>query len=195
MYNAFIKSTQTRSAEAQVTPVQVADALLQLHGYHYPVQIVEIAQKMGFKIFLQKNLAESASGVMGIDPRLKEPLGSSKCILIAESNEPGKRRFVLAHMLGHYLFDFDERKQVTFYSSHCNSTVKDETERRADAFAAALLMPEADFSARLSALQKKEIPMYEIAQNLALRYDVTVRAVQKRFVEVAPEDPLHLSRG
>lgn len=185
MYANVIKEIQESSL---ITPKEAAEKILAIKKQKFPLPIIDISQKMGFSVFSVDHLDGDASGVIGIDANLKEKFGNSKCVLINRNIKPGKRRFVLAHEIGHYLFDFNEREDYIYYNHYAkNKQASDETsesEKKANLFAANLLMPETIFITDYTKLFDQDIPLYEILDKLAEKYGVTAKAVELRIGEL-----------
>lgn len=105
------------------------------------VPIVEIAKRMGFKIY-QSRLESKLSGFIAVDEKIKKKLGSDKVIFVNINDELGHQRFVIAHELAHYLFDYDmESDEKEYYNTYFKNSHKSFNEIRANQFAANLLVP------------------------------------------------------
>ncbi len=104
-------------------------------------------------------------------------------IIVVNSNirEPGKKRFVIAHELGHFALHRDSEKisicdQEAFIDWHKNRPYETE----ANEFAAELLMPTSIFR---KACQSDE-PNAEIVKTMAEMFDTTLTATAIRYVEI-----------
>lgn len=97
------------------------------------------------------NLANVIEAVFGADIAIVE-LGTgfdglatssehAKLIVLATSHLPARQRFTLAHELAHLLADDDQNVHLD-QNVYDREQVKDRSEKRANAFAAAFLMPE-----------------------------------------------------
>jgi len=100
-------------------------------------------------------------------------------------NEPGKKRFVAAHELGHFeLHAKRDQLSLCLQSDFLNwyhAAQPDENE--ANEFAAELLLPEDLFAPRAVTLQ----PALETIEELAGRFRTTLTATAIRYVECTPE--------
>lgn len=154
----------------------------------YPVPIVTIAEKIGFKCFgafLKKNI----SGVVKIDANLIEDYYTDKVILINVKENPGHRKFTIAHELGHYLFDFNETQKTAYLNAYdlSEDSQNSEEEQRANRFAAALLMPSTEFINQFQKLKNKNYTKFEIVVELTQHFFVSRTAIEKRVEELGLE--------
>lgn len=110
------------------------------------IPIVKIVEEFGFNPYIVKNLQDNVSGNIYIGGTTQEIYGKDRVIVVGKEEEYFHQRFIIAHELGHYLFDYlgnDEYKDgnILFSKAYLKNDHDDETERRADRFAAELLMP------------------------------------------------------
>lgn len=145
------------------------------------VPIVEIAKRMGFKIY-QRELEPELSGFIAVDDAIKEKLGSDKAIFVNINDELGHQRFVIAHELAHYLFDYDVKKDKgEYYNTYFKNSHKSFMEMRANKFAANLLMPREWF---LNELRNIDAVSMDTIKKLQDRFEVQEKAIFKRVLEV-----------
>jgi hypothetical protein len=100
-------------------------------------------------------------------------------------NEPGKKRFVAAHELGHFEIHA-KRDQLSLclqsdFLNWYHAAQPDENE--ANEFAAELLLPEELFAPRAVTIR----PIFEGIEELAREFRTTLTATTIRFVECTPE--------
>ena len=132
----------------------------------FPVKIAAISKAMGV-IPYQASLPAGVSGMI-----VKKPSEQARSYVEASDIET-RRRFTLAHELGHYVervdvsddndFSFVEKREPGQYDLH---------EFYADEFAGALLMPEQPFMKMLD----ENVSLIEIAA----RFGVSLDAARKR---------------
>lgn len=124
---------------------KAAEQLLKRSGVkEAPVQVEEIARKLGYEVKIE--------GLpRGVDARLRVS-GGRQIIELASGQAPVRRRFSIAHELGH----------ITLGHRHGETDV---AEQEANAFAGALLVPRAWL--------KRDIETYSSVPELARRYDVS----------------------
>lgn len=145
------------------------------------VPIVEIAKRMGFKIY-QSRLESKLSGFIAVDEKIKKKLGSDKVIFVNINDELGHQRFVIAHELAHYLFDYDmESDEKEYYNTYFKNSHKSFNEIRANQFAANLLMPREQF---LQELKSIELVSMDSIKELQKKFEVQEKAIFKRILEV-----------
>ncbi|QUN13621.1 ImmA/IrrE family metallo-endopeptidase [Clostridium sp. C1] len=154
----------------------------------YPVPIVSIAKKIGFKSFA-KELPKDLSGIIAIDIDLKSIFETDKIMLINVLDNPGHRKFTMAHELGHYIFDFNEKEETTYYDAYNtdDESTSSDKEKRANRFAAALLMPKDEFSSSYQDFKNKYKTKFEIVNSLCDKFAVSRTAVEKRMAELSIE--------
>ena len=113
-----------------------------VNSYHYtkktlPIDIMKIIADRSI-IAKEVELPDNISGVL--DTRGDQPI-----ILIHAKHDKKRKRFSLAHELGHFILNSSPRgvhlDRHTFFRSNLSSTGIDMEEKRANRFAAELLMP------------------------------------------------------
>lgn len=185
-----------------------AEKLLSLFAVKVPFPIVELSERMGFKIFL-RDLPNGIGGTIGINGEFLDRFGTDKVILVNKKENGKRRRFTVAHELGHYLLDYkyssseitfynyDESKDFEndklFYAYENDETNDDANEILINRFAAELLMPKAcfvkDFIDSFKGIYKKsqEVSLYDVVQILSEKYSVPPKSVQRRINELKNE--------
>ena len=119
---------------------EVAQMILDRLGIEeVPIPIVAIMKSLNFQV-VAGELKDEISGIIGIDDDLAKNFKSSKVIAINNKDNVGHQRFTMAHELAHYLFDFDVSNQIVYYNTYNTFEDENEEERRANYFAANLLM-------------------------------------------------------
>lgn len=148
--------------------------------------IVDILKKLGFTNYQSELEPNGLSAYIAVDPAFKEVYGSDKITCVHIKRSVGHKRFALAHELGHYLFDFTE-EDTNYYNTYFPQ--KDENnfkEKRANAFAANLLMPENEFLKKLDEywnLYHSEKVFIELSQY----FIVSITAIKLRCSELNVE--------
>ncbi len=135
-------STQTKLSTADIE--SIAEDILRHHGiYSVPVDPIVLANKNGIKV---NNATFSDDNISGIIAK-RGPLSS---ILINESDSPFRKRFTIAHELGHHFLHIEDEGEfvdtiqdlMRDYSNASNHVDENKKmEIQANQFAAALLMP------------------------------------------------------
>lgn len=190
VFSELIKDVQVNSATKD--PVAVAKELRKMirdYDPTKPVPIIDIVKQMGFAIKIADELPNDDSGVIMIAPELNDIIGNSKCVLISGKIKYGKRRFVLAHEIGHYLFDFDginsPRYVHNFVRSYNKVSTDDPKEQKVNKFAAELLMPEEIFRDEYSKLKVDgSFTLTDIIIKLSEFFETTTKSVETRITEL-----------
>lgn len=144
-----------------------------------PIPIIDIMKDIGFNIYKHK-LEDDLSGYIIINDELKNVTGTSKIVCVNELDNVGHQRFTVAHELAHYLFDYKENEPYfNTYKTTDNAT--NLPERRANKFAANLLMPKTFFIDEYNSIKNKDI---NILAYLADRFKVSSKAIEKRMEEL-----------
>ena len=122
-----------------------AEITLHQHGlYSIPVDPVVLANRLGIKVNNAKFSEPSLAAMLA-------KRGSSVWILLDESGSPARKRFSIAHELGHHFLHLesdgeivDRNADLFRISEYATSEITPERRREIEAnqFAAALLMPE-----------------------------------------------------
>lgn len=191
MFSQLIRDTQSNPHAAN--PEQTANQILKIIKYNgrrtSAVPVVDIAKSMGFFVNITDDLPNNDSGFIIISPELKEHFSSNKGIVVSDKVKYGKARFVIAHEIGHYLFDFNEQAQPQFshiFTEHYNKESQDDPdELRVNEFAACLLMPKSNFSASFEKLKRNsDLSLADIISALAEQFAVTPKAATARIQEL-----------
>ena len=148
-----------------------------------PIPIVAIMKSLNFQV-VAGELKDEISGIIGIDDDLAKNFKSSKVIAINNKDNVGHQRFTMAHELAHYLFDFDVSNQIVYYNTYNTFEDENEEERRANYFAANLLMPEKKFKKEFDNVVIKN-NLYVTVEKLSQIFQVSGEAVRRRISELS----------
>jgi Zn-dependent peptidase ImmA (M78 family) len=128
-----------------------------------PIPIEKIAEKFGLKV-IDFDFPDSIPGVLKAD---KGVIGVNK------NNPKVRRRFTVAHELGHFLLEHALRKETDIIDEGSNQHVLEE--REANSFASQILMPEE--------MVRKEVGSKTInLKELASKFDVSEQAITIRLL-------------
>ncbi len=147
-----------------------------------PIKIEDIVKSRGIKI-MPYPLGEDVSGLLAIE-------GEKITIGYNQNESRVRKRFTIAHELGHFELHRNQSnlfvdKNFKLYRSQAsaNTTLSQKMEKEANAFAAALLMPEQ--------LVKKEVDQIEIdlgneeaIKKLSKIFDVSTTAMYFRITNL-----------
>jgi Zn-dependent peptidase ImmA (M78 family) len=116
----------------------LADKTLKESGMStIPVPVTKIAEFYGFSVF-EGLLNEGESGLILVSDTKIEKYNSNKIIMINHEEAEVRKRFTIAHELGHYILN----DKPTQCYAHRETGKSDFEEIMANSFASYLLMPE-----------------------------------------------------
>lgn len=152
------------------------------------VPIVEILTKIGFKIYQSSLEPNGLSAYIAVDPNFVDVFCANKITCVDVRDNIGHKRFALAHELAHYIFDFDDSKDLYYYNTYFPRKEVDELEEiRANMFAFNLLMSKDEFLKKFEdckKLQSKADTVNELAQYFL----VSPKAVLERFEQLGIDE-------
>ena len=164
--------------------IESAHEVLACHGVNSaPVNIEQIIRNENIYIFENKELI-GISGASLIN-------NGNRIIVINNQEFPTRRRFTMAHELGHLIlhqdriFNFDENDVSVFYRNEDSSKGEYVREIEANLFAAALLMPENLIVEEIQDANLEESPLDEDnIDGFAKKFDVSVQAMTIRLTKL-----------
>ncbi len=104
----------------------------------YPIKIVQLCENAGIRVF-QEYLPENVSGFIVVKDEDFGNYNYNKVISVNRSEPVTRRRFTIAHELGHYYLHRDKNDNLY---AHRDAGQRGKIETEADIFASNLLMPE-----------------------------------------------------
>lgn len=140
--NASKSSSATKKKREEIEK-KATDILIDQNLYSIPVDLVKIANEHGVKIYNAKFSEDKISGMLA-------KRGDNITMLINQSDHPNRKRFSIAHELGHHFLhlvedgDFVDNEVDLFRFETDGVKLIDDRrlqEIEANQFAAALLMP------------------------------------------------------
>lgn len=151
------------------------------------VPIIDIMGRLGIKSYQMELQPRELSAYIAVNPKYQEKYGTNKIACVNSMDSIGHKRFALAHELAHYLFDFIESDDMVYYNTYfANDEEQNEIEKRANAFAANLLMPEKEFRKALKENKVQESKADTVTA-LAQVFQVSATAVIRRCMELGIE--------
>ena len=143
-----------------------------------PIQIVAIANFYGFKVY-QMPMDDNVSGMILSDEKNIKNFNHNKIIVINANHPHARKRFTIAHELGHYIL---QNKPNSCYA-HRDLGAYNLDEKDANSFASALLMPEKDVLNQIKALKQQtpNINDFSLISLIASAFDVSFSAAQVRL--------------
>ena len=152
----------------------------QLGSIPPPIPVRDIALALGIDCIREVPLT-SFEGVLITDPER-----SAGGIMINSASRPYRRRYSIAHELGHFLCAWHERRQTPLFACTRGDmgrwTGEDEHQRQeaeANRFALELLAP-----ARLMASCLKKLPDLEHVLDLSPKLEVSKEAIARRYASL-----------
>lgn len=127
------------------------------------------------------------NGLRGAEARLVYTPGAEPAIIRvnAAMREPGRKRFAIAHELGHLELNHNPGAPTECTETHFLLWYKGQNanEVEANVFAAELLMPEDLFRTRL----ERTLPSMELIEGVAAEFGTTLTATAIRYVDLCEE--------
>jgi len=152
-----------------------ANRVLSEHGFNkLPIDVKKLSKKLGVNTE-SDDLATDIAGIFVIK-------SDTPFIRYNKSDNSQRQRFTIAHELGHLLLHskttplFIDKTQKIMYRNVESSTGELHMEREANAFAAAILMPE-----NLVKEELNEIKKGDIISQLARKFNVSPQAMSFRL--------------
>lgn len=119
--------------------IEKAKEVLQNSGIkEYPVKIIKLCEQAGIRVY-QEYLPENVSGFIVIQEENFGKYDFNRIISVNRRDSVARRRFTVAHELGHYYLHRDQKNQLY---AHRDAGQSGQIETEANIFASNLLMPE-----------------------------------------------------
>ena len=149
--------------------------------------IVKVAKLFDFKTY-KETLKES--GDININGETEKKYGHDKVILVNKEDELFHQRFVIAHELAHYLFDYlgnanYENKNILFADTYQKDKHETPQEKRASAFAAEIMMPKELFITQYNIARSAENNHMFIVMYLSRYFETSIESIERRIEEVS----------
>ena len=145
-----------------------------------PVDVVLLAKKLGFAVGTMSS-KNNMDGFLLINEKEQDILGSKsgKVIGVNAGRSFEKKRFIVAHELGHYKLHYNGQ---SIFAQRDSNHGRSANENEIDYFAACLLMPADGFTAQYKKV-KQENPE-NVINNLAKIYNVPEDSIARRLEEL-----------
>lgn len=145
------------------------------------VSLDELARKMGISIY-NFQLDDLEDGFIRCDLEKSELFGvkTNKLIGVNASRTPYEKRFIIAHELGHYITEFNEKCFAHRESTHGRG----QRENNMDFFAACLLMPKPAFTAAFNKVWTEDTSISDVSAVLSKIFRVSITSVKRRCKEL-----------
>ena len=189
--NKLRKANKERKNENMLNVEEWADTLWNECGLcdiYSPTPIIKIAKKFGFEVFQTPQLKQKYDGIICVDSPEYVKQKYERLILVDAFKELQHQRFVIAHELGHYLFEYlgsnFEEEHMEFVRPYEKNNHVDLAEQQANRFASCILMPSNIFAAEYNNLVSQGKDNFYITRYLARFFEVKDESIQKRKKEV-----------
>ncbi len=152
------------------------------HLNGFPIPMGDVLRSLGFVVWVRNFTNKSISGVMALHANEKFPMA----IGVNVNDSHGHQCFTLAHELGHYIFDIQD-KGKELITIHYNTSIDNEnnlSELRANKFAVYLLMPQNEFCKIIEEAKRRFSNRKTRIEYAALAFDVSITAIQRRLEEL-----------
>lgn len=151
--------------------------------------IVKIAKEFDFKTY-RETLKNGKSGDIHINGETKDKYGHDKVILVNKKDELFHQRFVVAHELAHYLFEFLGNNDyldsnIIFVDTYKKDKHETPQEKRANAFAAEIMMPSELFVKQYNIARREDNNRIFILMYLSRFFETSIDSIEKRLMEVS----------
>ena len=163
--------------------IEKANEILTKYGFKRPVDVVQLAESMGFVVGNAK-MKKEEDGFILVNNDTQEILGvkTQKLIGVNRERDLFTKRFIIAHELGHYIL---HSKNKSIFAQREQTHGRTSEENDVDFFAACLLMPEEDFVKTASSIRctYDEIDDYQLAKILSEQFKVPQLSAFRRLEE------------
>lgn len=161
------------------TIIQLLNSIEEIKAAKGRIDIVEIANRLGIKVYSTKEIQQSS--FIAYDPDTKH------YSIYLNSKEAGPRqRFSVAHEIAHFLLH--KEKIITFgaVGRECDISLSIKEEKEADNLAGMLLMPE---NSVIDTLNRNDVTIYDkidknVVVKVAKEFDVSIIAATLRLREL-----------
>lgn len=163
-------------------PESIIACILRHHPkWTAPIPIEDLASAVNILDIIELETEEFEGGLT-TDPDKRKGI-----ILYKAGTKGGRRRFTIAHEIGHFLIPWhkgDQRCTRKDMSERRNETLVQRQEAEANRFAAGMLMPKPWFLSDMRELGDADV---EHVKTLARRYETSVEATVARYVELTDD--------
>ena len=156
------------------------------HIDSYPVQIIKLCNEQGLKVF-EDFLAPDVSGMIIVDDQVWPKYGTNKFIVVNLSESPMRRRFTIAHELGHFILHKDSNTLYAHRDMVNTLELKNSIEAEANYFAANILMPEELVRYAIEDIEEQSLgraPEFLLIKEIADRFAVSEAAAKVRLKQL-----------
>ena len=148
----------------------------------FPIPVEDIIRAMGFSLYSSTTLKPNISAIIALDKGMIDKFQNDKIVVANRNDTVPHQRFAIAHEIAHFIFDCEEDKE--FYDTYNTDTEYSQypSEKRANLFAAELMMPYSDFKAYIEKY-KDEYSNDILLSKISEFFGVPKTSVAKRYLE------------
>lgn len=185
-----LKEKNKKGHDYSLTEIRkIANDILAMTGCYSgrcATPIVKIAKNFDFKAY-RESLDES--GDININGETSQKYGYNQVILVNKDDQPFHQRFVVAHELAHYFFDFlgnpkYEDISIQFVDTYKKDKHETPQEKRASTFAAEIMMPKELFIRQYKVARQEDSNRMFILMYLSRYFETSIDSIERRIVEV-----------
>lgn len=155
---------------------------------YHPTPIIRIAKHFGFSVFQTSRLKRGCDGIICIDSPHYVEQSYNRLILVNSLQTLQHQRFIIAHELGHYLFEYLgstlEERHAEFVRPFERNNCTNLAEQQANRFAPCILMQRDVFAEEYNYLVSHGKDSFYVTRYLARFFEVEDTLIQKRAIEV-----------
>lgn len=195
MYEELIKKIKKHNRNKhEYSMLEINDIAIDIINTldYYPIDgaipIVKIAKTFDFVTY-KESLKDNLSGDISINGDTEKEYGNNRVILVNKHDDLFHQRFVVAHELAHYLFDFLGNKKYADLNKRFSDTYYKDmhdtvSEIRANKFAASILMPEDVFIKQYLIAKNIDKDRMFVIMYLSRFFETTMNSIERRIAEV-----------
>ncbi len=144
-----------------------------------PVEVVAMASFYGFSVY-ELEMDDKVSGMIIVGDQNLKDFDTDKVIVVNSNHAATRKRFTVAHELGHYIL---KNCPQNCYAHRDSGEVYNPEEKDANSFASALLMPEEDIRRFANSFFDNTFGDVDlmIIPKVARRYNVSESAAEVRL--------------
>lgn len=144
-----------------------------------PAEVVAMASFYGFSVY-ELEMDDKVSGMIIVGDKNLKDFDTDKVIVVNSNHAATRKRFTVAHELGHYIL---KNRPQKCYAHRDSSEVYNPEEKDANSFASALLMPEEDVKKFANSFFDNTFGDVDlmIIPKVARRYNVSESAAEVRL--------------
>ena len=168
----------------------VASRILEAIDYYTnsgATPIVKIVSEFNFKTYKAKMTSKLSGNIYVNNKEKTEKYKSPRVILVNKAEGLFHQRFVIAHELAHFLFDYlghESEYETGFSNTYCKNKHESNEEKRTNRFAAELLMPKKLFIKQYEIAKNTENDELFVVKYLSEFFETTPESIKKRIEEV-----------